>query len=76
MKMNDLVEASKITSTLRSRTAKKTDCSIGPLARPFAHTAQSLAHFAHSLARGKVNYKMAILSVFFFIVDHSAVQAK
>ena len=30
-----------------------------------------LAHFAHSLARGKVNYKMAILSVFFPFFDHS-----
>ena len=34
--------------------------------RSFART----AHFAHSLARGKVNYQMAILSVFFSIFDH------
>jgi len=32
----------------------------------------SLAHFAHSLARGTVNYYMAILSVFFLIFDRSA----
>ena len=76
---------------LWSRTAKYTDCSTGPLARPFAHSlapltrslatdcslrsrpplrsrslVRSLAHFAHSLARGKGNYWLAILSVFFF----------
>ena len=48
--------------------------------RSFARTAHSfacsgllasLAHFAHSLARGKVNDWMAILSVFFYIFDHS-----
>ena len=33
---------------------------------------RSLAHFAHSLARGTVNHWMAILSVFFSIFDHSA----
>ena len=32
-----------------------------------------LAHFAHSLTRGTVNYWLAILSVFFSIFDHSAV---
>ena len=31
----------------------------------------SLAHFAHSLARGTENDCMAILSVFFSIFDHS-----
>ena len=79
-----------------SITAKNTDCSAGPLARPFAHSlapltrslapdyllrsrpplrslVRSLAHFAHSLARGTVNDWMAILSVFFSIFDHSAV---
>ena len=32
-----------------------------------------LAHFAHSLARGKVNYQMAILSVFLSIPEYSAI---
>ena len=36
---------------------------------------RSLAHFAHSLARGTVNDWMAILSVFFPIFDHSAFRA-
>ena len=45
-------------AALWSITAKNTDCSTGPLARPFA--------------RGKVNDWMAILSVFFSIFDHSA----
>ena len=72
------------TKTLWSRTAKNTD-STGPLARPFARSlapltslrpplrslVRSLAQSAHSLARGKVNYQMAILSVFFSIFDHS-----
>ena len=31
----------------------------------------ALAHFAHSLARGKGNDKMAVMSVFFPIFDHS-----
>ena len=79
---------------LWSITAKNTDCSTGPLARPFARSlapltrslapdcslrsrpplrslVRSLAHFAHSLARGTVNDWMAILSVFFSIFDHS-----
>ena len=43
------------------RTARFARCSL----------VRSLAHFAHSLARGKVNYYMAILSVFFSIFDHS-----
>ena len=43
-------------------------CSRAPL-RSFVC---SLAHFAHSLARGTVNDWMAILSVFFSIFDHSA----
>ena len=46
-------------ASLWSKTAKNTDCSTGPLARPFAC---SLA----PLTRGKVNYYMPILSVFFF----------
>ena len=37
--------------------------------------AHSLAHFAHSLIRGTVNDWMAINSVFFPILDHSAVAA-
>ena len=79
-----------------SITAKKTDCSTGPLARPFAGSLApltrslapdcslcsrpslrslmcSLAHFAHSHARGTVNDWMAFLSVFFFIFDHSGI---
>ena len=47
----------KIPVSLWSITAKNTDCSNGPLARPFA--------------RGTVNDLMAILSVFFPIFDHS-----
>ena len=39
---------------------------------PLRSLIPSLAHFAHSLARGKVNYQIAILSVFFSIFDHSA----
>ena len=45
---------------LWSGTNKNRDVSTGPLARPFAHSfaplTRSLAHFAHSLARGKVNF--------------------
>ena len=59
----------KTTPSLWSKTAKNTDRSTGPLARPFA---RPLAHFAHSLARGTVNDWMALLSVFFSIFDHSA----
>ena len=40
---------------------KNRDVSTGPLACPFA---RSLAHFAHSLARGTVNDWMAIYSFF------------
>ena len=56
------------------------DCSLRSrpplrsLVRSLAHFAHSLAHFAHSLARGTVIYKMAILSVFFPILDHSQPQ--
>ena len=50
----------RISDALWARTVKNTDCSTGPLARPFARSLapliRSLAHFAHSLARGKVNY--------------------
>ena len=72
-------DVSQISTSLWSRTAKNTDCSTGPLARPFARSLapltrslapacslrsrpplrsllRSLAHFAHSLARGKVNF--------------------
>ena len=35
---------------------------------------RSLAHFAHSRARGTVNDWMAIYSVFFSILNHSAEQ--
>merc|ERR1719383_1265626 len=38
---------------------------------PLRSLARSLAHFAHSQARGTVIDKMAILSVFFSIFDHS-----
>ena len=88
-------KASQSPRALWSITAKNTDCSTGPLARPFAcllapltrslapdcslrsrpplrSLIRSLAHFAHSLARGTVNDWMAILSVFFSIFDHSA----
>ena len=40
---------------------------------PLRSLVRSLAHFAHSLARGKVNNWMAILSVFFSIFTHSVV---
>ena len=82
-------------NALWSMTTKNSDCSTGPLARPFARSlapltrslapdcslrsrpplrspVRSLAHFAHSLARGTVNDWMAILSVCFSIIDHSA----
>ena len=56
-------------SSFRSfaRTAHSFACSglLALLARSAGLT-RSLAHFAHSLARGKVNYQMAIFSVFFF----------
>ena len=48
-------------NALWSITAKNTDCSTGPLARPFAP----------SLPRGTVNDWKAIFSVFFPIFDHS-----
>ena len=44
------------------------DCSLR-LRPPLRSLVRSLAH---SLVRGKVNYQMVILSVFFFIFDHSA----
>ena len=47
----------KVIISLLSKTAKNTDRSTGPLARPFAC--------------GTVNGYMAILSVFFPIFDHS-----
>ena len=56
-------------STLWARTTENTDWSTGPLARRFA---RSLA----PLARGTVIYKMAILSVFFSIFDHSEIKVR
>ena len=47
------------------------DCSLRSRP-PLRSLVRSLAHFAHSLARGTVNDWMAILSVFFSIFDHSA----
>ena len=47
------------------------DCSLRSRPPPRS-LVRSLAHFAHSLARGTVNDWMAILSVFFSIFDHSA----
>ena len=49
------------------------DCSLRSRP-PLRSLVPSLAHFAHSLARGTVNDWMAILSVFFSIFDHSAVK--
>ena len=39
---------------------------------PLRSLVRLLAHFAHSLARGTVNDWLAIYSVFFSILDHSA----
>ena len=47
------------------------DCSLHSRP-PLRSLVRSLAHFAHSLARGTVNDWMAILCVFFSIFDHSA----
>ena len=47
------------------------DCSLRSRP-PLRSLVRSLAHFAHSLARGTVNGWMAILSVFFPVFDHSA----
>ena len=59
-------------------------CSLAPLTRslapdcslcsrpPLRSLVRSLAHFAHSLVCGKVNYWMAIYSVFFSILAYSA----
>ena len=83
-------------SALWSRTAKNTDCSTEPLARPFARSlapltrplapdcslrsrpplrslVRSLAHFAHSLAHGKVNYRMSILCFLFVFFSFSTI---
>ena len=66
-------------SSFRSfaRTAHSFACSglLALLARSAALT-RSLAHFAHSLARGTVNDCMAILSVFFPVFDHSVMVQK
>ena len=48
------------------------DCSLHSRP-PLRSLVRSLAHFAHSLARGTVSDWMAILSVFFSIIDHSVV---
>ena len=62
-------------SSVRSftRTAHSFACStlLASLARSAALT-YSLAHFAHSLPCGKVNDQIAIHSVFFSVLDHSA----
>ena len=64
-------------SSVRSfaRTAHSLACSgllaLLALLAPSAALTRSLAHFAHSLARGTVNDWMAILSAFFSIFDHS-----
>ena len=51
------------------------DCSLR--SRPPLHSlVRSLAHFAHSLARGTVNDWMAILSVFFSIFELCSKTAK
>ena len=47
--------------------------SLAPSAALTCSLVRSLAHFAHSFARGTVNDWMAILSVFFSIFDHSGV---
>ena len=52
-------------------------CSLAPhyspcLRAPLRSLVCSLAHFAHSLARGKEDDWMAIFSVFFSFLDHSA----
>ena len=47
------------------------DCSLCSRP-PLRSLIRSLAHFAHSIARGTVNDWMAIMSVFFSIFDHSA----
>ena len=69
---------------LWARSTKNPDVSTGPLGHPFACSLTpstpsvrslicSLAHFAHSLARGTVNNQMANWSVFSFsILNHSA----
>ena len=50
----------QITAAQWARSTKKPDVSTKPLARPFARSlaplTRSLAHFAHSLARRKVNF--------------------
>ena len=48
------------------------DCSLRPRP-PLRSLVRSLAHFAHSLARGTENDLMAIYSVFFSILAHSAI---
>ena len=56
-----------------SKTAKNKNWSTGPLARPFARSlaplTRSLAHFAHSLARGKGNFWCLKLTWFCPIVQ-------
>ena len=61
-------------SSIRSftRTAHSFACFGLLRSRPPLHSLVcSLAHFAHSLARGTVNDWLAVLSVFFSIFDHS-----
>ena len=54
-----------LTAALWSGTNINRDVSTGPLARPFARSLPPLT-------RGKVNYRMVILFVFFSVFDHSA----
>ena len=75
-------------SPLWARTTRNTDrstgrpfaCSLVPLTHLLAphyllrSRVRLLALFAHSLARGTVNDLMAISSVFFSILAHSAVE--
>ena len=76
---------SECVNAQRTSSTKNPNVSIGPLARPFARSLAPLTHslvphyslrsrarFAHSFARGKVNDWMAIYSVFFSILAHSA----
>ena len=68
--MNELLRDP--TTSLWCRKAKNPDVVTGPLTcfvHLFAHTACLLTH---SRARKKVNHSMAVLAVFFSVLDHSA----
>ena len=60
------VSVAAFADALWSGTNKNRDVSTGPLARPFAH-------FAHSLARGKVNGSMSQNNL---VLCHSAMAAR